>query len=922
LHIDLKQKFITLPIFAILLVLALTLAIPPQYALAAPTVTIDAPLPNEIFKTDTPVFIFRVSSPTDPITRITAIVDGTIAIVNQSFGPLGDTGTFIFFRESPVSLSDGAHSFSVLVQSPSAGNINVVNGFFVKKQSEKILFTSLRDGNFEIHSMNPDGTGVVNLTNDPATDSNGQWSDDGTKIVFRRSLGGNDEIFIMNKDGSGQTNVSNDITNDLGPTISPDGTQIAFRATRDGNNEIYVMNVDGTGQTNISNFAGTDTSPDWSPDGAKITFERNGEIFEMTPTGSGQTNLSNNAGLDFGPRWSPDGTKIAFVSSRDFVGFDINNFEIYVMNADGSGQTRLTNNASFDAFPSWSPDGTEITFTSNRNDGFSEEIFTMNSLDGTGVTRITNNNPVFDRESDWGIVPPENGQIAFSSFANDIFRNHVFVMNSDGTGITKLTDENTGLGAGAAVDPCWSPDGTRIAFTASGSNNGWPEIWIMNADGTNETQLTNNNVNRGHRYCDWSPDGTQIAYITDILDTEISVINTDGTGATNLTNDPGEDFFPSWSPDGTQIVFSSNRDGNAEIYKMNADGSAQTRLTNNPASDGPPDWTYDGKIVFQTDRDGNNELYVMNDDGSDQTNLTNVASREIEPNGSPDSTKIVFTRTTGGNEIFTMNSDGTGVVQLTNTVSSSIPDWGTNTAVLVGDLPTANAGTDIATGEQLPVNLDGSASTDPLGGISPLTYAWTQTVGPTVSLTGANTATPSLTSPTASSQTTLTFSLIVTNPAGSSVADTVNVTVSPKIWDGGGLVDIWSDPLNWNFDTLPIGSDNIIIDGSVIVTLDISFTLSTGTLTIESGSELIIGTGGSLTNDSTNTVTINGLVSVNSGQTLTNSAGGTIIITSSGRLENNGTILNSGTITVPNSGATGNGIGNAGTLTKTRIFIC
>jgi len=157
-------------------------------------------------------------------------------------------------------------------------------------------------------------------------------------------------------------------------------------------------------------------------------------------------------------------------------------------------------------------------------------------------------------------------------------------------------------------------------------------------------------------------------------------------------------------------------------------------------------------------------------------------------------------------------------------------------------------------------------------------------------------------------------------------------TIAPIVANGvwvGGAAGTWSNSANWGNGILPIGSDNIIIDGNVIVTLDISFTLSTGTLTIENGSELIIGTGGSLSNNSSNTITVNGLLTINGGQTLFNFATGTIEITSNGQIDvlgtidnNGGTIGNNGTITItPTLFATGisnaNGatIGNNGTIT-------
>ena len=109
-------------------------------------------------------------------------------------------------------------------------------------------------------------------------------------------------------------------------------------------------------------------------------------------------------------------------------------------------------------------------------------------------------------------------------------------------------------------------------------------------------------------------------------------MNTDGANLINLTKHPAKDGSPDWSPDGNQIAFSSNRDGNREVYVMNADGTNPINLTNHPARDGGADWSPDGmRIAFSTNRDGNWEkkpndnweVYVMNADGTNPINLTN-----------------------------------------------------------------------------------------------------------------------------------------------------------------------------------------------------------------------------------------------------------------------------------------------------------
>lgn len=153
---------------------------------------------------------------------------------------------------------------------------------------------------------------------------------------------------------------------------------------------------------------------------------------------------------------------------------------------------------------------------------------------------------------------------------------------------------------------------------------------------------------------------------------EIYTMRPDGSEQINLTKSPSEDFRPMWSPDGTKIAFHSYEagdvGGNAEIYSMNADGSNWVRLTRHEAADKFPCWSPDGeKLAFVSDRDGDYEVYTMAKDGAQVTQLTDNPARDYFPAWSPDGKRIVFESNRDGKfELFMMDADGSNVVKLTD----------------------------------------------------------------------------------------------------------------------------------------------------------------------------------------------------------------------------------------------------------------
>jgi Tol biopolymer transport system component len=257
-----------------------------------------------------------------------------------------------------------------------------------------------------------------------------------------------------------------------------------------------------------------------------------------------------------------------------------------------------------------------------------------------------------------------NGKIAFQS--NRDGNAEIYVMNADGSAQTRLTNAST-----PNSGPSWSPDGTKIAFVANNSG-----IAVMNGDGTNAVIVNPSGVFQADPA--WSPDGANIVFESSRDgNLEIYLMSADGSNVNRLTNNAAGDFTPSFSPDGKKIVFYSDRDGNDEIYVMNRDGSAQTRLTNNPASDAWPRFAPNGRIIFVRIVSGTSQIFVIDADGSNAQQLTFSSGGNFAPAVSPDGSQIVFYSFRDGNfEIYSMNFDGSNQTRRTNNAAVDVlPSW-------------------------------------------------------------------------------------------------------------------------------------------------------------------------------------------------------------------------------------------------------
>jgi Tol biopolymer transport system component len=397
----------------------------------------------------------------------------------------------------------------------------------------------------------------------------------------------------------------------------------------------------------LTNQPGEEYSPSLSPDGRSLVYASraagNWDIFLQRVGGQNRVNLTTDSEADdTQPALSPAGDYIAFRSDRDGGG-------IFVMGATGESVRRLTD---FGYDPAWSPDGTELVFSSVGFDipsarGSVGELWRV--LTSTGEVRRVKTDVGDAVQPSWS---PLGSRLAFwsirSTSATTVQRD-VWTVDASGGSAIRVTGD-------AALDwnPVWSPDGRYLYFASDrgGSMNFW-RVRIDEATGKvldEPRPVTRGGGVATRQSLSFSRDGRRMAFVERIARSNIQRLAFASTRGTSvgrpewITQGSRQATMPAPSPDGGWVLFSTIGGPPEDVFIVRPDGTGERQLTNDRAADRRPRWSPDGsRFAFYSNRiTGRYQIWSARPDGSELELIVENERSVIHPSWSPDGSRVAY----------------------------------------------------------------------------------------------------------------------------------------------------------------------------------------------------------------------------------------------------------------------------------------
>ena len=575
--------------------------------------------------------------------------------------------------------------------------------------NERIVYSSLRPGNWDIFYFASRGGAPRRLTDHPGLDYDAALSPDGRWVVFTSERRGNPDLYALDVERGGEPHLLLDsAAMEDQVAFSPDGRSIAFVGTASGNADIYVMAFSPeTTQTlaagmNVTNHPGGHFRPDFSPDGLLVasptdrdtpaaghpifgsTRQREGDVYVMDRDGGNLKRLTETPDWDGSPEWSADGRTLYFYSARprEIVGPPTSpilgqegGFRIWAMNADGSNPRAVTPEGVEALAPAVTADG-RIAY--QKRTGYARWSIESVAADGSNARAESDTAtdywlPDFHAASGAMVVHGVGPAVGETQAVEAILGAGALlaadypadVAISDRTVTLYPMRHTTGLAP--------HPDRNEAAVTIE--NEAGTRFVLADFDGANQRELfavPNVGIVSGtpNRLFDikWSNDGEWITYTQGFFfgqnadEADIWVMRADGSERRNLSEGTSaNEGVAGFSPDSERIVYRSARNGRFDLFWSKRDGTEVRALTNDEARENFPVFSPDGLFVaYSSNRDGardirgnltfDNYILALTADGSpgEVQRISDHPGQDSHPWFSPDGAWIVYTSERGG----------------------------------------------------------------------------------------------------------------------------------------------------------------------------------------------------------------------------------------------------------------------------------
>ncbi len=586
-------------------------------------------------------------------------VAGVVVLLILGFGL---NALFSQLRDHSIAVNDAAASDNTMPVS-------------TRSEDRLLAFTKVEDGNSDVYTIHANGSGLTNLTNNPAQDANPIWSRDGKRIVFESDRTGITQIYMMNADGSNMMQLTNDNTeHSLLPTDdirfnvwSPDDSNLLFTQKEvDGiTNDLYSLDINNGNRILLASDTRSIGNASWSPNGEYVGYVSSEEIepgafiphlYIVDATGNNIQELSSYLSKNeqvFTPYfWASDGRSIIFPA----IGIGSEENRVTIHQLDPQENTFRTLMTTIPMLYEWYG---EVALGIDGN-----QRLVWQRPDGTSA-KLDLHEHAKPENCFIGKARSLQGNLVIGSYCSKKDDNlSLYWTNMDGSQIQPLPEVKVPEVNGAFTSLTLSPDEKFITLNFKGENEtNLFYIWDVKDTLENPTskpiEIPIGNVGWQYFIPSWQP------------------IPTDGITEEQTTQTPTDNGL---------LAFTKVENGNADIYTIHADGSELTNLTNNPAYDGNPFWSPDGRrIAFESNRTGFMQIFLMNADGSNVIQLTDdEADHRFESSSpwSPDGSKLTFTERAPGDEkwmLYVIDADGQNKTVLTPTPNLySAVSWAPN----------------------------------------------------------------------------------------------------------------------------------------------------------------------------------------------------------------------------------------------------